>query len=139
MNKNPDNTSKQMETDLQLLESQHPELGEIAKSLAQIALHMKSPVLENATNNNETQSSLSTNDTLYRNFMQLQLQDPKIQNLLLEKQKQSQVQNSTSNNTIKNLMETILLNSQSMRKSPSQADENFSGTTTSRSGKKALF
>ncbi|VDP21303.1 unnamed protein product [Schistosoma margrebowiei] len=128
-----------MELDLHLLESQHPELSEIAKSLAQIALHMKSPVLENATNNNETQSSLSTNDTLYRNFMQLQLQDPKIQNLLLEKQKQSQIQNSTSNNTIKNLMETILLNSQSMHKSPSQADENFSGTTTSRSGKKALF
>ncbi|CAH8520642.1 unnamed protein product [Schistosoma rodhaini] len=134
MNKNPDNTSNQMEANLHLLESQHPELNEIAKSLAQIALHMKSPVIENATNNNETQSSLTTNDTLYRNFMHLQLQDPKIQNLLLEKQKQSQIQNSTSNNTIKNLMETILLNSQSMHKSPSQVDETFSGTTTFRSG-----
>nr|CAH8838830.1 unnamed protein product [Trichobilharzia regenti] len=105
-------SSNNLEANLHYLESQHPELSEIAKNLAHMAMNTTpASMLESTTNPNEPQRSLT---------MKLHLQDTKIQDLLNQQQKQSQMSNSNSNTNMQSLVENVILNQHNVYKPENQ-------------------
>ncbi|VDQ05695.1 unnamed protein product [Trichobilharzia regenti] len=104
-------SSNNLEANLHYLESQHPELSEIAKNLAHMAMNTTpASMLESTTNPNEPQRSLTSEDSTFNNpwyqyLVKLHLQDTKIQDLLNQQQKQSQMSNSNSNTNMQSSRE----------------------------------